>query len=170
MFALFKKRNAYEQAAQAVYGQLLTRAKARIFYDGYGVPDNIEGRFEMVLLHAFLVLNRLVDEGQAGREFNQALFDVTFANMDQTLREMGIGDMGVPKRMKRMMQAFNGRMHAYTEAMITGDIENALRRNVYAGAYVDAIALEKMVDYMRISTAAMANQPASDILEGRKIF
>lgn len=170
MFAFLKKKNPYADAALDIYGQLVTRAKARIFYDGYGVPDTLDGRFDMVLLHCFLIINRLVDEGQAGRDFNQALFDATFASMDQTLREMGIGDMGVPKRMRRMMQSFNGRMHAYAEAVKSGEIENALRRNLYAGAYVDAIALEKMVDYVRISSEALKARPVTDILEGRKIF
>jgi cytochrome b pre-mRNA-processing protein 3 len=170
MFALLKKKNIHQEAAKAVYAQLLDRTRAQVFYKGYGVPDTFNGRFDVLVLHVFLIVNRMKDEGAAGRDFNQALFDATFADMDQTLREMGIGDMGVPKHMRRMMKGFNGRVHAYTEALEDETMEYAIRRNIYAGREIPQEQFEKLEDYIRISINALKARSASDIFEGRKIF
>jgi cytochrome b pre-mRNA-processing protein 3 len=136
----------------------------------YGVPDSFDGRFDLLLIHLFLVINRLANEGEQAREFNQALFDVTFADMDQTLREMGIGDMGVPKHQRRMMKGFNGRMHAYDEALKQGEgaFAIALRRNLY-GTIEDTEVpdIQKIMRYIRESMAVMAQKPVSGDIERR---
>ena len=100
-----------------------------------GVPDSFDGRFDMLILHCFMTGRQA--EYQADTKFQQALFDQLFKAMDPSLRELGIGDLGVPKHMKRMMKAFNGRMHAYTEAIDSGEGEqlfDVLKRNVYGTA------------------------------------
>ncbi len=123
MFGLFRRKNPYEQEALSIYAGCLEQVRKPIFYEDMGVPDTMDGRFDLLLLHVFIATH--------GRDpdLGQALFDVMFHDMDQMLREIGIGDMGVPKHMKRMMKGFNGRMQAYAGA--GDDLSAAIERNVY---------------------------------------
>jgi cytochrome b pre-mRNA-processing protein 3 len=173
MLALFKKKKPFAAPAERVYADILQRVRQPAFYSTYGVPDSFDGRFDLLLLHLFIVVNRLAREGQAAQEFNQALFDVTFADMDQTLRERGIGDMGVPKHQRRMMKAFNGRMHAYDEALAQGDgaLSIALRRNLY-GTLEDSEVpdIKKIMRYMKQNMAQAAQMPADALMQGESFF
>ena len=126
-----------------------------VFYERYAVPDTIDGRYEMIALHCFMVMKRLHREAQA--PLAQKLFDAFFVNMDRSLREIGIGDLGVPKHMKRMMQGFNGRRQSYQDALDGDDreaLKAALVRNVYGtiDAPSDAV-LSAMADYVEHSIA-----------------
>ncbi len=105
------------QAGRNAYAVVLEQARNPRFYTDFGVPDTFDGRFEVLVAHLFIIMHVTGEQGEEARGFNQALFDAAFADMDQTLRNMGIGDMGVPKHMRRMMTGFNGRMHAYEEAL-----------------------------------------------------
>ena len=155
MLEPLKKKNLYAQAAEAAYAAMLEHIRKPAFYKDYGVPDTFDGRFELLVLHAFLVIERAGSEGQ---EFAQALFDVLFADMDQTLREIGIGDMGVPKHMRRMMKAFNGRMHAYH----AGPLGTALGRNLYGTLPQGFIPVEKMAAYvLECREALKSAEPAA---------
>lgn len=168
MFSVLKKKNPYGPAAGRVYAALLARTRDSVFYGSFGVPDSFDGRFDLLLLHAFFVVNRLAHEGPQGRSFNQALFDAVFADMDQTLREMGIGDMGIPKHMRRMMKAFNGRMLAYAQGAEGERFAGALLRNLYGtlekAAPGPAQAMERYAAKVMDSLAAQATE---DILQGR---
>lgn len=127
MFNLFK-RNPHLATARALYDQAVAAARAPQFYTEWGVPDTVDGRFEMITLHVALAMRPLP------LPVRQALFDVMFRDIDRSLREMGVGDLAVPKRMKRMMAAFNGRAQAYLAALASGDetaLDAALTRNVY---------------------------------------
>ena len=169
MFALFKPKNKYRQAASDVYAAALLHSLKPVFYEEYGVPDSFGGRFELLVLHLFMVIERGVSEER--EDFNQELFDVTFANMDQTLREMGIGDMGVPKRQKKMMTAFNGRMHAYTDAIKEGALKEALKRNLYGSVEdVSEDVVEKMAQYCEAQYKALQGQDIDDIMAGQVTF
>ncbi len=173
MLSLLKKKNPYDGAAERAYASLLLRVRAPGFYKIFGVPDTFDGRFELLLFHIFIVVNRLANEGQAGMDFNQALFDRTFADMDQTLREMGIGDMGIPKHMRRMMKAFNGRMHAYDEALKQGDgaLAIALRRNLY-GTLEDSDVpdIQNIMRYMKVAMMQIAKEPAAKLMAGEIVL
>jgi cytochrome b pre-mRNA-processing protein 3 len=130
--------------AERLYAAALGQTRHCMFFEKLGVPDTFDGRFDLLLLHIFLIMDALMKQG--GKEdLSQALFDVTFRDMDQTLREMGIGDMGVPKHMRRMMKAYNGRMHAYKmalepeslagvkiEGLKPASLQEVLKRNLYA--------------------------------------
>jgi cytochrome b pre-mRNA-processing protein 3 len=132
MFGFFKQRISRKKQAKALYEKCLLQARLPVFYEKLGVPDTVDGRFEMVALHCFMTITRLNKGGQTA--LGQALFDVFFVNMDRSLREMGVGDLSVPKHMKRMMQGFNGRRVHYQEALEENDepaLKDALRRNVY---------------------------------------
>ena len=172
MFALLKKKNPYEQAAQSVYAQALENARKAEFYKIYAVPDSFDGRFDLLVLHVFLVLQRVLEGGvEAAEDFNQSLFDATFSDMDQTLREMGIGDMGVPKHMRKMMRGFNGRMHAYSEALEQGCFQDALRNNLYGTVKdVEPDVLSKMEGKALEMLEILKEQPCEDILGGRVSF
>lgn len=132
MFTLFKNRRLRKERAKALYGDIVAQSRLRVFYEQMAVPDSVDGRFEMIALHCYILMRRLQAAGE--KKQSQALFDVFFKTMDISLREMGIGDLGVPKHMKRMMQGFNGRAIEYEKALASGDeeaLKQALIRNVY---------------------------------------
>lgn len=170
MFGLLKSKKTYQQPVRDVYAQILQQVRQPRYYDEYSVPDTFDGRFDLMVVFIFLVLQRMIGEGrQEAVAFNQKLFDVCFADMDQTLREMGIGDMGIPKHMRKMMKAFNGRTHAYEAALADGDFAQALRKNLYGGsgdekkiAKMAAKALE-MLDFLK-------SQEMDVILSGQIAF
>jgi cytochrome b pre-mRNA-processing protein 3 len=164
-------RSPDRRAAHAVYTALVERARAPVFYAELGVPDTLDGRFEMIVLHIFLVLHRLraVPESQS---FGQALYDGLFADMDRALREMGTGDLSVGKQIKRMTTALAGRIAAY-QAGLAGeaDLGAALRRNLY-GTVVEPVPqhIAAMAAYLHFQQAALASQPAESITGGTADF
>lgn len=166
MFSLLKRKNLYAQPAKQVYGETLTHVRNPMFYEDFGVPDTFDGRFELLLLHLFMVIHVTLDKlsESESAEFNQALFDVTFSDMDQTLREMGIGDMGIPKHMRRMMKAFNGRMHAYEKSMEQGSWGEALGKNLFGTIdEVDERAIKRVEQYI---TKTLGSLSSEKIIQG----
>ncbi len=143
------------------------------FYEEYAVPDTFEGRFDLLLLHLFVLMNRCVDEAD-GQSLSQALFDAAFRNMDQTLREMGVGDVGIPKRMKKLMLACNGRMHAYRAALRSedpqGEMAQALQRNLYAGLDITGEKTGVMARYVMDLVNDLQQRPFEALTSGRYEF
>ncbi len=171
MFGLFRRKNPYEQPARDLYAAAFQRAREAVFYSEFQVPDTLDGRFDMLLVHLFLITNRAAAEGLQGRQLSQALFDVTFADMDQGLRENGIGDMGLPKHMRRMMLAFNGRMHVYSAAVEKDHLVEALERNLYGSIEnIDRAILAGMRGYMLDNMEFLKAQKSSKLLEGQVSF
>ena len=122
-----------DDSAHLLYGALVAQARLPVFYSDLDVPDTPTGRYDMIILHAFLLFERLRNSAEE-REFAQRVFDAMFADLDQSLREMGVGDMSVPKRIKRMAQAFYGRVAAYDEACKADSapmMEDAIARNIF---------------------------------------
>ena len=145
------RRSQPKDAAQDVYALVLERSRDPRFYRDLGVPDTVDGRFEMLALHAFLVLRRLKSD-PAMAQFSQTLFDVMFDDMDMTLREMGAGDMGVGKRVKAMVKAFYGRIAAYEaglDAPAEAVLREALERNLYRTAAPTGSQVDGMAAYVR---------------------
>ncbi|MDB5492476.1 MAG: ubiquinol-cytochrome chaperone family protein [Micavibrio sp.] len=134
MLTFFRsKSNPDKIAAEKLYFGLVAQARNPVFYAGWQVPDTLDGRFDMVLLHVFAVIQHLRKHGKEGSKRAQALYDVMFVDMDRSVREMGIGDLGVKRHIRRMMTAFNGRMDAYAKGIEDPSmLEGAIRRNVYA--------------------------------------
>ncbi len=116
--------------------QISARSRAPVFYSAFGVADSIDGRFDMLALHAALVLERL--EGADARDLAQALIDAIFVSFDEGLRQLGAGDVGMSRRMKKMAEAFFGRMQAYRDARDQDALEAAITRNIYRGTETDA--------------------------------
>jgi cytochrome b pre-mRNA-processing protein 3 len=129
------RRDGARKEAEALYAAIVSQARRPEFYAELGVPDTLDGRFELVALHTFLVLRRLKARGQAG-EAGQELVDLFIQDMDASLRELGAGDLGVGRRVKAMAQALYGRISAY-ETGLAGSaeaLEAALRRNLFRTA------------------------------------
>lgn len=167
-----QKQPDFKIAAKSVYADLLRQSRHPWFYREAGAPDSFDGRFDILLLHVFFVVHHLCHQGASGQAFNQALFDAMFFDMDQTLREMGIGDMGVPKHMRRMMKAFNGRIQAYEAAWQTSDsaFTEALRRNVYGGAAPSSGQLQLLAAYAKGAVMAMEAQEVEVLLAGSALL
>ncbi len=136
---------------EAIYGMIVAQARQPAFYAGLDVPDTVNGRFDMLVLHLWPVLRRLraVEAGDLAQE----LFDRFCTDMDGNLREMGVGDLTVPKRMQAFGEAFYGRTAAYDAALAAGGeaLAAAINRNVLNGAHPDSAA--KIAAYM---TAVLA--------------
>lgn len=157
---------------ERLYRAIVAQARTPAFYAVLGVPDTLDGRFDMIALHVFLALRRLKGEGEDGRALAQALCDRFFADLDRSLREMGAGDLGVGRRVKAMAQAFYGRVAAY-EAALTGDdaaLGEALRRNLFGTVTPGAEAISAMASYVRREAAALATQPSTALAAGTIAF
>jgi cytochrome b pre-mRNA-processing protein 3 len=147
-----KPRIAPPGTIEAIYGMIVTQAREPLFYRDLGVPDTVNGRFDLVLLHLWLVLRRLKSVG-SGTAQSQALFDHFCTDMDDNLREMGVGDQTVPKRMREFGEAFYGRTAAYDMALTEGKdaLAGAICKNVLNGE-----KMEKAREIAVYAEAAMA--------------
>jgi cytochrome b pre-mRNA-processing protein 3 len=160
------------QAAFRLYGAIVAQARRSVFYAALGVPDTLDGRFELVALHAVLVIRRLNAAHETTRDFTQELFDAFFADMDRALREMGTGDLSVGKQVKRMAQGFYGRARAYEQGLEGTDaaLTEALRRNLYGTAEPDARQLATVVAYVRATAAGLEEQTVAALMRGEASF
>lgn len=166
-------RNRPDDQAVALYQRVVTQARQPVFYRDYAVPDTLDGRFEMIVLHAILVMRRLRQAGEAGRLLSQSLFDLLFADMDSSLREIGVGDLSVGKKIKAMGQAFYGRVEAYESGLQTAadaPLAAALTRNLYGTTEPPAAAVAAMAAYIRRADALLAAQPDGNLLAGNPDF
>jgi cytochrome b pre-mRNA-processing protein 3 len=129
-------RGRHERAGFALYTAAVEAARAPVYFQDLGVPDTLDGRFDLVGLFAALVIRRARALPSPGPAIAQAVFDAMFADMDFNLRELGVGDLSIPKRMRAMWEAFHGRALAYDAPLAAGDaaaLEAALARNVWRG-------------------------------------
>ncbi len=153
MLNLLRKSAKHKRLAAALQEQLVARARQPVFFAGLGVPDSMDGRFDLVALHAWLVLERLKAAGLAPEA--QALTDGLFLGFDEALREQGTGDMGMGRRMKAMANAFFGRLKAYSEAADEAALAEALARNVWRGAAGGERVL-RLARYVQSARTALA--------------
>lgn len=171
-FWLSPRRRQRESEARRLYAAIVAAARRPGFYRTGGVPDSLDGRFELVTLHAYLALRRLKDE-PAGAETAQALFDAMFADMDESLREVGAGDLGVGRRVKQMAQAFYGRAAAYDAGLVAAEpavLEGALARNLYGTLPSPPAAIGRMATYLRDAAERLARTPLETLLAGNLEF
>ena len=136
-FARWRARRANRLLIDQIHGEIVAAARAPALYQEAGVADTIEGRFEMVVLHAGLVVRRLLALGPEAGDMAQELVDRVFRGFEDALREMAIGDAGVARRIKTMAGGFAGRSRAYAAALDSGDeaaLAAALARNVYGAS------------------------------------
>ncbi|MEM9734525.1 MAG: ubiquinol-cytochrome C chaperone family protein [Pseudomonadota bacterium] len=127
--------------AHALYGAVVAHARDPEFFAKHNVPDTFDGRFEMLVIHLFLIHERLKDEPKQARSISQNVFDLFIDDMDAALREAGVGDQTVPKRIAKMTQVFYGRTGAFGEALVSDDVQaalaDAIERNLFADMEAD---------------------------------
>jgi cytochrome b pre-mRNA-processing protein 3 len=172
-FARFFAKDEARRSVAALYGAVMAAARRPDLFEKTGLPDRFETRFELLALHMFLILARLKTEGAAGKSIMRALTEYMVDDLDRTLREAGIGDVGVAKRMKKLMSGFYGRVLAYEKALEAGDEKEILRtldRNLFAEVDTDVAKLETMRGYIFKQRAALAGQALSEFDEGRAPF
>ena len=168
---LFRKSGP-SQKIHDIYQIIVNQARQPQLYTDFGVPDTVDGRFEMVTLHAFLVIRRLKGVSESSSDAAQALFDLMFEDMDVSLREMGAGDMGIGKRVKAMVQAFYGRIASYEEGLAGGakTLEESLIRNVYGTVEPAEDAVAMLAEYLSAQAAYMTTLDLDDVEGGKFLF
>jgi len=153
------------RAGEALYAKAVEQARRPEFYTGLGVADRIDARFELYTLHVLLLVMRLKDEGEQGGEIAQRLFDTYVGALDDALRELGVGDLAIAKKMRRLGEALYGRMKTYEAPLREEDaaaLAGALARNVYEAE--DPAAASSLARYAMDSRRRLAAQPFSDVL------
>jgi cytochrome b pre-mRNA-processing protein 3 len=167
MLNLFKK-SPDPEAVHAVYRAIVAQSRQPVFYAEWGVPDTVTGRFDMICLHMSLVFRRLNGAGKEASAFAQALFDLFFKDMDRNLREMGAGDLSVPKKIRNMGNIFYGLMTNLNEAMERGDraeAEAVLRRNLFGDEVPGQVG--ELADYLEAQYGKLKLLPLATVLGGR---
>jgi cytochrome b pre-mRNA-processing protein 3 len=171
IFGLFR-RAPKQESIDALYGAIVAQGRSPVFYSSYGVPDSVTGRLEMILIHAFLFARRSRNGGEAMRQLGQRVFDRFCDDMDGNLREMGIGDLAVPKHMQRIGEAFYGRATAYDAALDANDdgaLAQAVARNVFANGRQPECA-QRLAAYIKAADAQLAREEDANLIQGRISF
>jgi cytochrome b pre-mRNA-processing protein 3 len=170
MFWPFNRRVQTGPTIDAIYGMIVAQARLPHFYAVEGVPDTVNGRFDMVVLHLWLVLRRLRELSDRG--LAQNLFDHFCGDLDANLREMGESDTGVPRKMRAFAEAFYGRAQAYDHALAADApdvLAAALARNVFGVAKTDAGA-GRLADYVRRAVAKLGDSDLASIRDAGPLF
>ena len=169
MFERVFSSSTVKTNAVALYLIAVEKARQPNFYAKMGVSDSVDGRFDMIALHVFLLLRRLRQGGEETQIVSQALFDTMFEDMDRGLRELGAGDLGVGRRVKSMAKAFYGRIAAYDEGLDGDDgaLVLAIKRNIFRGSGGNDINASEIAHYMQNNYKALQKLPLSELLSGR---
>ena len=156
--------------ARILYEAIVAAARQPKFYLDHAVADTIDGRFDMIALHMFLVLERMRGQGGTSENVRQQLTDHFFLDMDRSLREMGVGDLSVGKKVRKMAEVFYGRVAAYDTAGREGPeaLVNALARNVYADA--TSPHAEGLAEWVKSARDSLADQSPDRIVQGEVRF
>lgn len=164
---LFRTKPALT-AGRALYAAVVDQSRTPAIYEVYGAPDTVEGRFEIYTLHVFLLLDRLKRQGPQASDTAQALFDTYVSSLDDALREMGVGDLSVGKKMRKLGEAFYGRIRGYERCLAelpdTAELEALLTRTTYAGD--DHGQAPALAAYILARREALAAQPLERLLAG----
>ncbi|HEY4202177.1 MAG TPA: ubiquinol-cytochrome C chaperone family protein [Devosiaceae bacterium] len=167
IFSLFRKNTDTPQV-YAVYNAIVAQSRQQKFYAEWGVPDTVTGRFDMISLHMALLFRRLRSEDKAVKAFSQAVFDLFFSDMDRSLREMGVGDLSIAKRIQKMGNLFFGFLASINAAMDTRNVqalEDVLSRNIYAG--MEAPPVRLLAQYMISESEFLEAQSVAAIVSGQ---
>ncbi len=174
ILATWRARRANRNLIEQLHGEIVAAARRPALYLDFKAPDTLDGRFEMIALHAGLVLRRLSAISGLGDDIAQDLADCVFRHFDDALREIGVGDTSVPKRMKKMAEAFYGRTKAYVEGLAepaSDGLARALARNVYGvESLAEAPVAPALASYVRACAAMLEAQGAADFAAGHITF
>jgi cytochrome b pre-mRNA-processing protein 3 len=171
IFGLFGKKNSNAAIVARQYALLTAAARRPVFYTEMDVPDTVMGRFEMLSACLILYFRRTRGSQRPGQEIAQEIIDAFFEDVDHSIRELGVGDVGVPKRMKKLASMFYGRLESYAAALERGDrneLAAALQRNFHPKAGEEAASMRGLADYLLAAEAKLA-QAGEDIVEAGRI-
>ena len=163
IFQLFR-RNDRAGTIRALYGVIVAQARRPAFYRDYGVPDSVEGRFDMIALHVILFFRRVRADREPIRALGQPVFDAFCRDMDHNLREMGVSDVGIPRKMRGLGEAYYGRSATYEKALSPeGDkaLAAALARNVFTTDVTPPGAV-RLAAYVREAVRRLDQQDGDD--------
>jgi cytochrome b pre-mRNA-processing protein 3 len=163
----FRARDPARAAADRLHAAIAGRARDPVFHTRFVVPDTIDGRFDLFALHAFLTMEALKKEGAVGEATATQLATVVFAGFEDALRDLGVGDFGLSRRIKAMANAFYGRLEAYGAARSEAEFAGALVRNLYRGDEAQRAPAEILARYAGTARTHLA---ASDVLDGSADF
>lgn len=166
-------QRARRDVAYQLYPEIVKQARTPALFGALGVPDTPEGRFESVAVHVAIVVRRLKRAGPPGHLLAQELFDLMFADMDHSLRMMGVGDLSVGKYVKRLARNFYARLDALDRGLDENDpaaLRRMLEANVYDRASPTPSQIDRFIDYLNSLEADLAAQPDPDLLAGRITF
>jgi cytochrome b pre-mRNA-processing protein 3 len=172
MISLPFRRPRQSPNIAALYGMIVAQARSPAFYLGYGVPDTVAGRLDMIVLHLVLLLRQLTKAQGAVPPIGQQLFDRFCQDIDDNFREMGVGDLAVPKEMQRVAEAFYGRAKAYERALADDSpaaLEAAVARNVY-GVTEPPLGARRLAAYMREASRRLGEQAVNSLARGELDF
>ncbi|NIA67048.1 ubiquinol-cytochrome C chaperone [Pelagibius litoralis] len=176
IFKRFLKAKPEEDLAWTLYKGIVEQARQPALFSNLGIPDDVDGRFESIVLHLVLVLRRLKKDFPEGEALAASLQEVFYTDMDRSLREMGAGDLGVGKRVQRMAEGFMGRLNAYGDALDSlaqggeVDLKAALQRNVYGTLPADSVDPEGLLRYAISLADALDRQDGVELRRGMLEF
>jgi cytochrome b pre-mRNA-processing protein 3 len=170
---VFSRSPSPRRIAAELYSEVVATARAPVFYAELGAPDTVEGRYEMIVLHVVLLLRRMRAPGADQKRLAQALVDFMAADLDRSIRELGVGDMSVGKFMKRLGQGLYGRAAAYDGALDKLDaaaLEEAILRNIFDGYDPGDRILAIFARYVRAQNDYLTGLPIEPIAAGHVDF
>lgn len=172
LFEYFRKRRNNRAIFERQYGSLTAVVREPVFYRDMSVPDTVMGRFELLSVVMFLYFRRTRDASKGGQEIAQYIVDAFFQDIDHSMRELGIGDQGVPKRMKKFASMFYGRVKSYAEALDEKDasaLAQALSRNIFASQESASADLRALADWMMKAEENLNQQTDDQLLAGNLV-
>lgn len=168
---LFRRRYNNDIPAE-IYGTIVAQARNPVLYRDLHIADTVDGRLESIILHLTLVMRRMAVGGELPRAAGQAVFDLFCTQMDQSLREMGIGDLSVPKRMREIGEVYYGRAQTYNGALNEEDhagLKEVLERSVPAVENGN-LASDALATYMELTNSELSKLSDEDVLAGKLVF
>lgn len=181
MFSLFSRHDKVKDSAHSLFAEVVKQARTEEFYTKFLVPDTLDGRFDLIVLHMVILLDRFDQEmeSRGGKDKSISLIirylqEVLFDNMDLSLREMGVGDLGVGKRVKDMADAFYGRKVAYQEAFEQKDSDTILAQclinNIYRGEDRAEDVINQLIAYVKVQRKHLSSEESSALEKGNINF
>jgi cytochrome b pre-mRNA-processing protein 3 len=167
--AWFRGKTPERQTASKLYGAIVTQSRDPVFYADWGVPDTPDGRYDVIVLHLFLVMERLNAAGAEGRDMAQHLVEAFVEDMDDSMREMGVGDLTVPRKVKKAAAGLYDRTGVYRAAFAASDA-SALRAVVAKTISGDRVEADAIAAYASSSQSHLAKERPADLLQGHVTF
>ena len=171
MFAWFRRRRDRKQTAQNIYGSIVAQAREPDFYSVLGVPDTLEGRFEILVIHLFLA-SQAIGATQWSNDLPAEFIELFIADMDVTMRELGISDIRVPKKMRELSSVLHDRLQAYRAAFEKADpaaLIQILKRHVCTGDGQNNAGAAALALYMFETLADLSTQAHAEDRPGLSI-